>query len=458
MIGKISFLLLLSLTQSIALANFIQRYSRNIMMDEPERHAFVSVLLDAPVYSASHVDFRDLRLIDEHGVETPYWLRKKASSKLVISRLPIRSEKANVQISAPEGFEITIALKPTTINADGLTIVTDQKDFEYIFQVLGSNDGEHWQVLVEQAQIYDYSRFMTFGKRDIKLPPNQYRHFKIIVDRAIKEQTSAFTELRRTLQGAYELERNETIDIHREPLHIKRIDFWHNKSETHADIEQRFDYPISNYTITHNKKKKTTLIDFEANLLPLKAIKLAVSTPNFSREAEVQVPVKQGIESRMQTIARGKLEALRFKSLKHERLTINFPEQRRQHYRIVLFDQDNPPLEINSVTGIGPGYQLLFIPQKGQHFRLQYGAEKAAKPIYDTAPIQALWRRGYHSSPAELGPVAPITVKDEGFNFIELLNSNLFLGLMLGGMVWVLSWCLYRVYQRMKESDLSNNE
>jgi hypothetical protein len=141
---------------------------------------------------------------------------------------------------------------------------------------------------------------------------------------------------------------------------------------------------------------------------------------------------------------------LHFQDINHEQSTVSFPEQRQPHYRIVIHDQDNPPLEIASVSGVGNGYQLLFLPQPGKSYQLHYGSDKAEPPRYDTAPIQELLRRGYQSTAAALGPEAALSVEDM-LDFSNWLNSKLFLGVAIGLMVLVLAWSLYRVSKRLGE-------
>ena len=124
---------------------------------------------------------------------------------------------------------------------------------------------------------------------------------------------------------------------------------------------------------------------------------------------------------------------------------MTFSEQRQSRYRIVIDNQDNPPLEIDAVSGIGHGYQLLFLPQAGNHYRLQYGVDKAAAPHYDTAAIRELLHLGYAGTAAALGPataVAPVTDKPD---ISRLLDNRLLLGIAITLMVVVLAWSLYRL-------------
>lgn len=453
MIAKIALIAGLFLSQAVAAATPDDgpryRFSRPVVWQDGGQQSLLAVPLDSAVYASSATDFRDLRLIDRNGVEIPYLLQKIAGSKTEIRRLPSRSETKGLEKIDEDGIVITVNLDKDTANADGLTVVTTQRDFEYNLQIHGSNDGENWQKLVNNAAIYDYSRYMAVGNRDIELPGNNYRQFKIVVAKASQTRTEEVLELTRTMHGAEELQRNEKTELHNEPLHIERIDFWHKQSETLPEAEQSFEYPVAGFKVSQDAEHKTTLIAIETQRQPITGLTLKTATPSFSRLAEVQIPLQQGLETRMLTLGRATLEALHFQDINREQTGVTFPEQRQPKYQIIIHNQDNPPLAIDGVIGTGPGYRLLFLPQAGQDYQLRYGSDQAEPPRYDTAPIQELLQRGYHSTAAGLGPETAAAPAEDKPDFGKLLNSKWFLGVAIGLMVLVLGWSLYRVGKRV---------
>ncbi|MDX8128410.1 hypothetical protein QLH52_14045 [Methylomonas sp. OY6] len=460
MIAKFAVLCGLFLTQAWADETPAYRFSRPVLAQDNGQQSLLAVPLDSAVYANTAADFRDLRLVDQNGVETPYLLQKIASQKTVSKRVASTSKTVDLQKfgDEDEGFVVTVQLDKNAANADGLSLITDQRDFEYALQIHGSNDGENWQLLVERAQIYDYSRYMSVGNRDVELPANSFRQFKIVVAKASQTRVAELLELTRTVRGSEEVQRQETTQQIKEPLHVERIELWHNASETVADTDQQFDYPAG-FKIKLDAEQKATVIDVDTLRQPLNGLKLQIMTPNFSRQAEVQIPLTQGLETQMRTIGTGTLEALHYQDINREQTAIGFPEQRQTRYRIVIRDQDNPELHINTVAGTGPGYQLLFLPQTGLGYQIKYGAEAAEAPHYDTAPIQELLRRGYPSNRAGLGPETEATIGEQHFNVAKLLNSSWFLGLVITLMVVVLAWSLFRVSKRVANlSDSTERE
>lgn len=430
------------------------RFSRAIIRQDNSPQALLAVPFDAPIYAASTDGFSDLRLIDQDGVETPYWLQKIADQKTVIQALPSRSETILLEKNGTDGISVTVKLAADAAPADGLSIVTPQHDFEYTLQIQGSVDGQTWQLLDGNAAIYDYSRYMAIAKRDISLPSNTCRYFKIIIANAKQTRADGLQELTRTLYGDEEVQRSEQTELHNEPLHIGRIDFWHNQAQTLPAAERQFVYPMAAFQISQEAGHKTTVIDISAAREPLTGFSLQIQTANFNRQAQVQIALPGGGNPPVQTIGDATLQALHFKDINHEQTLVAFPERRQSHYRIVIDNQDNPPLTISAVNGIGHGYQLLFLPQADQSYRLQYGNAQATTPHYDTAPIQELLRLGYSATVAALGPEIagpPVTHRLDLSDISQLLDSRWFLGAAISLMVLVLAWSLYRLGKRVGE-------
>lgn len=426
------------------------QYWRTVDYPQTSQQPLVAVPFDEAVYAATSDQFTDVRLVDDRGVETPFLLQKMTTNKVVTQRQLIQSEIRALNKTGETGIDIILALDKQAANADGLTVQTDLRDFEYSLQIMGSNDGQHWAALVEQAQIYDYSRFMAIRNSDVSLPPNQYRYFRIVVAKAVQSQSEGITMMTRTLNDGKELSRDEQMAWRNQPLHIGSIHFWHNNTETVADAEQKSDHPLAVTDVSQNEKEKTTIIALPANKLPLNGLALNIKSPHFNRHAEVQILHHRGGAEYWQSISRDTLSALQFGDIKHQKTALFFPEQRQPAFRIVIHNQDNPPLEITSVTGVGPAYQLLFLPQPGKQYHLVYGAENMTQPDYEIEPIRELLRHGYQPTPATLGAVVVTEKKGEGLDFIRLLNSKWFLAVVIGIMVLALGWSLFRIAKRVK--------
>jgi hypothetical protein len=68
-------------------------------------------------------------------------------------------------------------------------------------------------------------------------------------------------------------------------------------------------------------------------------------------------------------------------------LDIQVPESTARYVRFVIFNQDNPPIEITG--GVFEGYQkrVVFLPDTPDGYSLFYGNEESSAPIYDTRAV-----------------------------------------------------------------------
>ncbi|MDD5275165.1 MAG: DUF3999 family protein [Methylovulum sp.] len=456
MATKLLLLCSLLVTQSYAAELPDYLLSRPIVRKDASPQALLVIALDSTIYAASADGFRDLRLSDQNGVETPYLLQKITDHKTAVQHVSNRSETLTSQKTDTDGISITVRLFQDAIAADGLTIVTAEHNFEYTVQIYGSNDNQHWQLLTDNAVIYDYSRYMAVDKHDIDLPPNSYRYFKLNIAKAGQNRTDDLLELTRTLHGDEELQGSETSH----PLHIDRIDFWHKQTVVLPESERQFEHPVGAFKVTQNAEHKTSLIDIYTARQPLTGFKLQSKTANFSRHAKVWIEQQDGNGSRLQPITDTTLDALHFNGINREQTTVTFPEQRQSRYRIIIDNQDSPPLEISAINGIGTGYQLLFLPQAGKEYRLHYGVANASAPHYDTAAILELLRLGYVGTAATLGPEIVVTPVADKQNIGLLLDNPKLLkriitltlrGAIVLTLFSVLAWSLYRIGKRVGE-------
>lgn len=436
--------------QTVAAEATAYRFSRPVEWRGTGQEELLAVPLDSRIYAATHSDFADLRIVDQNGTEIPYLLEKTLETRSVTRRVTSKSELLSLKKKGSKAIEITLRLDKNAA-AEGLTVFTPLTNFEHRLQVFGSDDGKNWSLLVKDAEIYDYSRYMRISNRDIPLPPNHYRQFKVLVEEAVQTREADLLELTRKLRGEKEVERSEKVDLQRVPLHIESIGFWHYRTETLPAGAKTFVYPLAGFKITQDAAKQATLIDVNTLREPLTGFKLQTTSRNFSREAVVQIPVQYGMETRMQDIGIATLEALHFRDINREQTSISFPEQRRERYLIVIRNRDNPPLEITGISASGNGYNLLFLPQQDKTYSVHYGSDIAGQPDYDTAPIRELLRRGYKSVSAPLGAETAAAAVPEAVDMAKLLNSKFFLGAVVTLMVAILAWSLVRVGKRVEQ-------
>src|SRR5439155_17699554 len=137
------------------------------------------------------------------------------------------------------------------------------------------------------------------------------------------------------------------------------------------------------FAATDDAAKKRTVVTLRTRREPLTRFTLETPSRNFSRKAVVEVPVVQGVNTEWRPIAEATISKFSFRNQHREQLTITMPERREEQYRIVIRNEDNPPLNVTGVRAEGSVQRVVFLAQPGKTYRVFYGSETAEAPKYE---------------------------------------------------------------------------
>ncbi len=428
------------------------RFLKDLDRGAAGEEQIVAFTLDAEIYAATRDGLPDLRVFNSQDAESPYLLepvtetRRERVQRICGSRAASLEEKDG-------RIEILLRLDKDAPPAEGLTIFTPLQDYQRRVQVFGSNDeGASWKPLVADALIFDYARFMDLRNSEIALPGNRDRLFKVVVDNVTDQQQSSLSELTRKYREGREKERTEKTVVERRPLRIDHIEFWGHAWEDRGQQAKKTDYPVDRFEVEQRPKEKMTVVEVRIRREPLTSLTLETSSRNFSRRAEVQVSRTQGETSAWVTVGGGTVQLLDFRGYHRSQLTVGFPQQRQERYRLVLHDEDNPPLEITGVKAAGDVYRALFLAQEGKTYRAAYGSPGVETPHYDTLAVLGPLRAGNQAVEAKLGP----QLDNQAFRADHAPRRNWLNhpAVLVGAivlMVGVLGWALYRAGRRIEQ-------
>ncbi|MEX0727122.1 MAG: hypothetical protein WD065_12675, partial [Planctomycetaceae bacterium] len=178
---------------------------------------------------------------------------------------------------------------------------------------------------------------------------------------------------------------------------------------------------------------------------------------NFSRPVRVQIPELRRLQTEWDDVGEAVISHLEFRDLKKERLSVSFPVQRQEKYRLVIDNGDNRPLEIRAVHSSGLINELIFLASPATSYRLKYGVKPDAEPLpapsYDTATIQASLAKNIKPLPATLGPQEPASPSEEParFNLKSAINNPWVLGALVIVLVAILGCGLYFAGRRFEQ-------
>ena len=424
-----------------------------VASEAEEDSPIVAAILDSQAYFTAREGFPDLRVFDDRGAEVPFLLEKATAARYDTRRATCPSKVVSLDEKDDGSIEVHLRLDKEARPAAGLTLSTPLTDFERRIIVQGSVDGDDWRPLVTDGLVFDYSRYMDVSSREISLPKNRHRQFKIIIQDVTGEEQSSLTKLSRRISDGRETERTETTTVRRRPFRMNRIEFWSEEGVKQYKGDRKSEYPIVELERTDDEKEKQTVIVLRTQREPLTSFTLGTTSRNFSRQAIVEVPVERGVRTDWVQIGRATLSMIDIGAFKREHLAIAFPERRHEEYRITIDNQDNPPLVITNVKAEGNVYRMVFFAPETEPCRVYYGSEIAERPNYDTAAVLARPSKDYLAAEVQLGAeiANPAFGEPSGLAFHKLLGNRVFLGAAICIVVVVLTWILFRAGRRIDQ-------
>jgi len=427
------------------------RFSKDIDRGDSPAKGIAAVTLDADVYAAARSDYADVRIFDSKGKETPYVLEKAVEPRMHKVRETCPSRAVSLKEHG-DRLEIVVSLDEKSPEADGLTVVTPLKNYERSVRIFGHAGGDDWTELNAEGLIFDYSRYMDLDNREIRLPKNSHRKFRIEISGLADLKESPYKHISRTFRGDKETQRTEDAVLNRQPFRIDRIELWREKEEKLSEIDKRVAYPLIQWEAKEDAENKQTVVEVTTRREPLTELTLETSSSNFSRSVAVQKPVVRANRTKWIEIGRGTISRIEFGDTRKESLSIPFPEHRETTYRMVIRNEDNPPLEITGVAALGNVYRAVFLAADGETYRLGYGVEKIQRPSYDAAAVLTPLRRTQPIEKAALGlQIANPTPTPPVPSFLEQMHNPWVLGAIVVMLVALLGYALFHAARRIKE-------
>lgn len=402
-------------------------FTRPIIGTDLTAPRLVEIRLDAPLFTATQPGFPDLRLVKADGQELPRLIEPLYTTQDRIARRPVASHPISLQELSNNRIKAHFELEKEALPPVGIVIRTPLKDFIRTVRIYGSEDGQTWSRLVDNAEIYDYSRYMDIRRTEIPLPPNSYRHYSIEIGNASEERAQPLIRL----VQANGQDQSRAFDLLQTPFRIDGVSFWREEAVSDRDKPVLQEWPPAGSVVAQDPKAQTTEITLDTRNLPLTRLHLEAADRNFQRTATVLVPALRNGQQIWRPIGTGTFTRIDVSGLATNSLALDFPEQRAEQLRLVIANHDNPPLEITTLRAEGPVYRLLWLADPATAYHLAYGNEKIPAPTYDLFALRAALDKGIAADLWTLGkPVS--TQTKPGFHFGDVLARPAVFGTALG--------------------------
>ena len=348
--------------------------------------------LDEEVLDAVEGDYSGLRILDAAEQETPYLVRPKRRKKTVVLECTVPMEKKSLETLPDNRVRIVLHQKPVTDEPLGepevLILSSRLKNFEKAVTVHGSFDGLTWELLTDDQPIFDYSRFIDIRNDRVDIKRGPYKQYRIEISNMSEKQESPLTSLAREKQGEKIVSETERKSFRRADFRIESITFKGKKSVERKTKSVTREYTAENFESELDAVEKETVLTFSVACPPLTKLTLLSEDANFSRRVEVEATDKDPAENDWRHLTTCNISRIRLGRFRQDHTEIALPGLPRfRWYRLKIRNLDSPPLTITGVRPSGEVHEAVFFCQKGQSYRMYYGAKGMSVPRYDIADV-----------------------------------------------------------------------
>jgi hypothetical protein len=321
------------------------RYIRSITGIKEQWHK-----IELPDDFFRHVSpgFSDIRIFGitkrKDTIEVPYILQEsteKISKKTVDFKLINKSRNKN-------GYFFTFEI-PAEATINQLDLDFKQQNFDWRISLEGSQNQQEWFSILQDYRILAiHNEFTDFSFSKIAFPDSRYRYYRVVINsKSGPELISSKVTMNENIPGKYRK------------------------------------YTLYSTTIKEEKKLKQTIVDLELTFpVPVSHVNFFIKdTVDYYRPFLIQylsdsIKTPEGWNYVYNTLQTGTIN-----SFEKNEFDVNSTVLKK--LRLVIENQDDRPLQIDSLSVEGYEHKLVArFDEPGSYF-LAYGNPEASKPIYD---------------------------------------------------------------------------
>ncbi len=385
------------------------KYKRKISGITDQWH---KLILPDDIFNKIKTDLSDIRIIgvtkSRDTIQVPYILKPgpgKSPEKEVAFNL------INVSVNE-KGFYFTLEL-PEETAVNNIELNFKQENFDWRIGLEGSGNGQAWFSLLQDYRVLSIKNKLTdFKFTKVLFPDSKYKYYRFFID------TDKRPEL---LSAKISLDENITA-----------------KSKKHV---------IRTIKITEDRKAGQTLIDVDLHAaLSIAKLKIYVKDSfDYYRRATLNyvtdsVKTDMGWKYNFNLLTTGTLN-----SLKKNEFVVS--STILQKFNIIIDNEDNNPLHIDSVEVEGYEHELIARFNEQASFYLAYGNAFVTKPNYDIERFAAK----IPDLPAELAlGEEQLLSRSESSETDALFKNRGWLWMIMGVIILILGWFSLKMIRQNK--------
>ncbi len=349
--------ILFMLLSSSAMAAFSQvdwQYFKGITLPSGLKQGdLVELVPDTEVFAGAVTGLDDLRIIGGADREVPY--------KLEIGRAEQQRTSFIVSIRdagyVPGSYNIfTADLGQQGILHNEIEIKTTSTNFRRTASVETSADGVTWMKVAEQT-IYDFTvkeRNFTTRNTRLRYPDSTARYLRVKI-----------------------------IDDGEGSLGITGATVFFVKETPAREVQ----WTVSILNISRDTEQRATLVELDLGTPKLPSYRLDIRAPETNFYRDVTVEASTDLKKWSTVLPRASIYAFDTPKFVGKSLSITYPESYSRYLRLVIHDEDSPPLTVQGINVWGSLRRLVFIAEPQESYKLYYGNNEARRPSYDIERI-----------------------------------------------------------------------
>jgi hypothetical protein len=412
------------------------RYSATLN-EEIKKGAFYRVILPGSILEGCEQSCRDMRLFDKENREIPFVILDNRMPPKKTARYPLE-----VLSYEDQATKTKIILKhPNPITpVTRLEMDSPDRDFNKAVTVSGSADMKNWKTLGHD-DLYDFSSRVNLRKMHLSLGKNTYPYFQLVIDEG-KEKKN-FKNIHLKFEGMD----FSASTFTKKKLQISRFVVL---DDTEALEKVTYDELKLQPSVSTDTTKRVTEIVFHS-VLPFSTLEFVIDNPYYYRPLKLY-GANTGRKEDFVLIKYDSLYSFpisnRTETKKH--IDTSVPQKYRS-YKLVIENDANPPLKIESMTLRWVQKQLIFIGlDDHQEYRLLWGSPTVEEVSYDIAKM--IRTDNWFNQPAISIQISPV-VQNTGYKPFKgkdgktLVEKNI-LVIVIVIVVMVVAFFLFQLWKK----------
>ena len=332
---------------------------------------FIRLSIPPEVFDQSQAGLNDLRILDNQSRLVPHVIHWGRVDE--VKQLEWRPGRLLNATYLPGEYARVTADFGKLIEKNKIMVGLSGNNYRRRALLEGSNDSEEWEVVAEDLWLFDISLTDQKFKLDtLNFPGNNFEFLRLTVYNMADDP---------------------------ERIHIQSVQAAFQGTEQGKEL-----VPVPGKSITRSYNEKRNQSVFEIDLgfrnLPIVSLQCIITTPYFYRGYELLGRNQEEQDLRLKTesgwkqmkkkakwrfVRRGVLFRTDYKNKISESVAVEDINGPYRYLQLRIFNEDNPPLELESIKIFRRDTSLVFEVQEGETYTLIGGNPRARIAEYDLA-------------------------------------------------------------------------